>query len=123
RPSLNPSFIRVALEDSLHVNAGRMHAVWLKFTDFDQIFDFGNRDLRGRSHHGIEISRRLPIDKISPFIALPGFYKGKIRLQCALHHIHASFEFTRFFVFSDQCAETRWRVESRNSRTTGANTF
>ena len=81
RSFLNPFLIQFALEDALHVNAGRMDHVRLQLPDLDQVLDFRDRHFGSGRHHGIEVARRLPINQIAPGVALPGFHQGEIGFQ------------------------------------------
>src|SRR5260221_5565570 len=48
-----------------------MHLVGIERTDLEQFFHLGDRDLAAGGDHRIEVARRLPIDEIARFVALP----------------------------------------------------
>ena len=80
RPFFYSLLKQLALKDSFYVHARRMHHVGIKFSGFDQVFDFGDGDLGRRRHHGIEIARGFAIDKVAPLVALPGLDEGEVGL-------------------------------------------
>src|SRR5512142_57351 len=93
-----------SLEDALHVDAGKVHLVGIDLADFDQVLDFGNRNLAGGADHWIEIARRLPQYQIAPFIALPCPDECELRGERALHYIAAAVELADLFAFGDNGA-------------------
>src|SRR5258708_30111179 len=100
-----------------------MNLIRLKLAELDQLFDFGNHVIRGGGHHGIEISRRLAIDKIAPAVALPSLDEGKLAANGAFENVRAAIKFTRLFSFRDHSAVARGRKERRNARAACAKTF
>src|ERR1035438_4677753 len=90
RPSFDSLLKQLTLENSLHVHAWRMDQVGIECSRFDQVFDFGDGDLGRGGHHGIEIARGLPIDKVAPFVAFPRLDEGKVGLQSAFHEVRAT---------------------------------
>src|ERR1700730_16423372 len=75
---LDSFFEMLALKNSLHEHAGRMHHVGIQFARFDQVFDFRNRDPGRGCHHGIEITGGFAIDEVAPSVALPGLDEGEV---------------------------------------------
>ncbi len=98
-----------------------MNQVRLQFADLDQVLNLRNRNFGGGGHHGIKIPRRLAIHQVAPLVALPCFYKCKIRLQGALHQIWAPIELAGLFVFGDDRAYSGRGIERRNAGAAGAN--
>src|SRR3954463_1122174 len=93
-----------SLEDALHVDAGGMDLVGIKFADFNQLFHFRDRDLASAGDHGAEVAGRLAIDEIAPLIALPRLYQCELRRDAALHHVHPAVEILGFFALGDDGA-------------------
>src|SRR4051812_46866063 len=119
--SLNPSFVLFTLKNSFHVNARRVNEIGTEFSNFNQVLHFSNGYLSGCGHHGIEITRSFSINEISPFVALPGFHKGKVSLKGEFHYISAAVEIAGFFVFRYQRANTSRSKKSRNPSSPCAN--
>src|SRR5271165_368097 len=93
-----------ALKNSFHEHARRVHHVRIEFSGLNQMLDFGDRDLGGGSHHGIEVARRLAVDEIAPSVALPGFHESEVSFERALHDVGVAIEFAGFFAFGDYSA-------------------
>src|SRR5438132_10058632 len=113
RPALDPLLIQFALKDPLHKNAGRVNYFRIQFAHLDQVLDFGNRDLRGGSHHGIKIARRLAIHEIAPLVAFPSLDEGEIWFEGPFHHVSPAIELTRLLALRhDRPHAARSKVRS-----------
>src|SRR5580700_499901 len=121
RPALNPLFVIHTLNNPLHVHAGRMHLVRLNLAGFNQLLDFGDSDLRGGRHHGIEVARGLAINQVSPPIALPRLDQREVGLERMFEHVRAAVELARFFAFGHNGAVACRSEERWNPRSPGAN--
>ena len=53
------------LQNALHVNAGRHHAIRIERAWFHQFLNFGDGAFCRRSHHRIEVARRLAVDEVA----------------------------------------------------------
>ena len=71
RSALDSFFDGGVLQDALHVNARRDHAIRIERTWFDQFLNFGDRAFCRCGHHGIKVARRLAVDEIAEPVALP----------------------------------------------------
>src|SRR5262245_40327037 len=60
-----------ALDDPLHVDAGRVHGVGLQLPRFDENLDLRDGRLAGGRHHRVEVARRLPVHEVAEPVALP----------------------------------------------------
>src|SRR5271157_4771940 len=109
------------LEDAMHVNAGRVHLVGIDLARLYQMLHFSDRYSPGSRHHGIEILGCLPIHEVAPAVALPRLDEREVRSQRTFQHIRTSMEFTRLLAFCHYCAESRRRVEGRDTCSAGAN--
>jgi len=54
RPPFDSFLVEFALEDALHVDAGRVNHFWVQVTHFDQVLDFRNRDFGGGAIMGLK---------------------------------------------------------------------
>src|SRR5580765_2640473 len=82
---------------------------------------FSNRDLRRRSHHRIEVARRLPINQIAFAVALPGLYECKISLQPPFHYVSSPVKLARLLTLGNHRSHSRRRIESWNPRAARTN--
>src|ERR1017187_1795771 len=123
RPSFDSLLKQLTLENSLHVHAWCMHQVGIECSRFDQVFDFGDGDLGRGGHHGIEIARGLPIDKVAPFVAFPRLDEGKVGLQSAFHQVRAAVELACFFAVGDDGSYSGGREERWNAGATRTNSL
>src|SRR6202453_3271026 len=123
RPFLNSFLKKLTLNDPLHEHTRRMHHVGVKLSRLDQLFDFGDSDLRRSRHHRIEIPRGFTIDKVAPAIAFPGLDKSEVSLQRALHEIGATVELVRLFALGDYRPHASGSEECRNPSASGSNSF
>ena len=98
-----------------------MHRVRIKFTHFDQLLDFRDRNLCSRRHHGIEVPRGLPIDEIAPAISLPRLDEGEVGPERPLHHVGAPVEVASLLAFGHNRADARRSEKRRDSRAPGPN--
>src|ERR1700691_3837763 len=94
---LNSLLKQLTPKDSFHEHARCMHHIRIKFSQFYQMFDFGDCDLCRGCHHGIEIARGLAINEVAPSVTLPGLDEGEIGFQRALHDVSTAVELARFF--------------------------
>src|ERR1700676_4662214 len=120
---LDSPFEMCTLKNSFHKYARRMHQVGIQFARFDQVLNFGDRDLGRGRHHRIKIARGFAIDEVTPSVALPGLDEGKVGFQRALHDISAAIELARFFALSDQRSDASGRKKRRNASAPGAYSF
>ena len=97
-----------------------MHKVGRNLTHIHQVLDLRDGDLGRRCHHGIEIARRLAKHQVAPLVALPGLYKGEVRVEGALQNVPAAVELACFLAFGDRRAEAGRRVERRDAGAGGA---
>ena len=118
----NSLFVVLALENPLHVNAGRVD-IRIQFAGRDELLDFSDRDAaRGRDHR-IEIARGLAKNEISHRVALPGFDDGEIRGQRTLQNVFAPVELANVLALGDHRSISCRRVKRRNPRTARAKFF
>jgi len=98
-----------------------MNLIRLQLAGFDQMLDFGDRDLcRGR-HHGIEVPRRLAINQVALPVALPCLHESKVGFQTFFHDVGTAFKLASFLSFSDHRSHTGRRIKSRDSSAAGPN--
>src|SRR6185437_14683857 len=90
-------FIAGSLKDAMDIDAGDMDLIRVQLTGLDEVFDFRDGDVSRFGHGSGEIAGGLAEDQITKGIAFPGFYDGKIRMQCQFHEIGLSIEFPNFF--------------------------
>src|ERR1051326_317803 len=100
-----------------------MSGVWFNRTNFNEVFDFGDRNAGSCGHNGIKVSRCLAINEIAPTITFPRFDKRKIGLQSAFEHEHPPVIFASLFAFCDDSTITRWCEKCRDPRSARADTF
>src|ERR1700733_16069633 len=98
-----------------------MHQARIKLSRFKSLFNFCNRDLSRGLHHRIKIARRLAINKIAPFIALPGLDEGEVSFQRVFHDVSAPVKLAPLLTFGDHSSDAGGRKERRNASTTCSN--
>ena len=92
-----------------------MNLIGIEFARLYQFFHFSHGYASRATHHRIEITGCSFKNKVTGFIAFPGFYKGKIGLESSFEHVHFAVEIPGFFVESYFGAVTRRRVDGRES--------
>src|SRR5262245_29189312 len=91
--ALDPLLVLLSLENRVHIEARRVHAVGVELTKLDQLFHLGNDVVGGGGHHRVEVAGGLAINEVAPAVALPSFDEGEIPANAAFHHVLAAFEF------------------------------
>src|SRR6516162_7603623 len=98
-----------------------MHAIGVQPARLHDLFDLSNGDVRGGSHHWIEVTRGLAKHQVAPAVGLPSFDKSEVGLERVFHHMRPAIELTDLFAFSDHRSRASRREERGNSSATGAN--
>jgi SEC-C motif len=91
----------------MNENSGRMYLGRGERADFDDLFDFCDRDFGGCGAHRIEVHRGVSINQVAEAVGLPRFDDREIAGDRRLQHMQSSAEFSRFLlvaVFRDGTA-------------------
>ena len=92
-----------------------MLGVWIDLAGLDHVFDFGNRHLRCRRDHRIEVARGHPVDEVSVRVALPRLDQRQVGDDSALHHVVVAVENLCLLALRDDRTEAGLGIERRNA--------
>ena len=67
-----------AYEEAIHEDSGGVDLVGVEVADFDDFFDFGDADLPGSCHHGVEIACGFAELEVAPAVSAPGLNDAEI---------------------------------------------
>src|SRR5258705_3132602 len=123
RPSLNPFLVLLSLKNRVHIDSRCMDVIRIERAELHELLGLRNYVLGCRRHHGIKIPCCLPVNQISPAVALPRLDKREVPAYPALHHILSSIKLTRLFPLRHHCSESGRRIKRRNPRSARANPF
>ena len=112
---LDPLLVRRPLDQSLHEDARRVHAVRLDRAGVDQLLDFGDRVSRRGRHHRIEVARGLSIHEVAGAIALPRLDEREVGVQRRLEDVGAAVDDAALLAFRDQRAGAGRREETADA--------
>ena len=115
---LDPFFVFFSLNNSINENAGRVDLVGVELPHIDKLLDLGDADLATSRDHRIKVPRRLSINEVAGFVALPRFHDRQLRSDSGLKHIFGVVEHFGFLALSQFGAEAGACVESRDPRAT-----
>src|SRR5882724_5759983 len=121
--SLNPFLVLLSLKNRVHIDSPCMDVIRIERAEFYELLYLRNYVLGCRRHHGIKIPRCLPVNQISPAVALPRLDKREVPAYPALHHILSSIKLTRLFPLRHHCSGSGRRIKRRNPRSSRANPF
>src|SRR5208282_625563 len=117
---LDALFEVLALKNGIHIDSRRVHKIGINFPGFHKFFHLCNYEVSSRSHHWIQIARRLAIDEVAPAIALPRFDKGEIGSQRTFQDVHSAAKFAGLLAFGHNRPKACGRVKRGNARATRA---
>src|SRR5262249_14650628 len=120
RSLLDRLFVLRALEDALHVDAGRVDLIGVELSDVDELLDLGDGDAPGGGAHRVEVARRLSIDEVAPAVALPRLDDGEVAGDRLLEHARAAVPHARLLALGALGAVAGRRVERGDAGAAGA---
>src|SRR5438270_14065011 len=87
RTTFDSPLIQLAPNDPLHKYARSHDVVRIELARLDELFHFGDRYLRRRSHHRIKIARRLAIHQVAHAVPAPRLHEREIRGERLLQNV------------------------------------
>ena len=116
RDALDSLALRADVNDALHEDAGQVDGLRIDRAGFDELLDFGDRDLAGHRAERIEVARRFVKDQVSRSIADRRADQREVADDAGLEHVLAAVEDTRLLLRRRDARRCRRRCGATASR-------